>query len=96
MQLPEHFQPKAALRLQPDLAKVEAAVDLLWSAKRPLVITGRGARRAKPEINALLDALGAVYLDTGESRGLVSDAHPSFIGAMRGAVMGEADLKFTR
>ena len=95
VQMQEHFQPKAPLVLQPDQASVDAAVNLLWSAKRPLIITGRGARRAKKEINALLDTLGAVYLDTGESRGLVKDEHPSFIGAMRGAVMGEADLVVT-
>ena len=95
VQMAEHFQPKAPLMLPADPARVEAAVELLWSAQRPLVITGRGARRAKKEINALLDKLGAVYLDTGESRGLVKDEHPSFIGAMRGAVMGEADLVIT-
>jgi acetolactate synthase I/II/III large subunit len=87
VQLAEHFQPKAPLVLQADADRINAAVELLWSAKRPLVITGRGARRAKKEINALLDQLGAVYLDTGESKGLVGDEHPSFIGAMRGAVM---------
>ena len=95
VQLAEHFQGKAPLVLQPDATRVEAAVELLWSAKRPLIITGRGARRAKKEINALLDRLGAVYLDTGESKGLVGDDHPSFIGAMRGAVMGETDLVIT-
>ena len=40
----------------------------------------------------LLDASGAVYLDTQESRGLVPADHPSVVGAMRGAVMGQADL----
>ncbi len=95
VQLPEHFQPKPKLVMQPDAASVAAAVDLLWSAKRPLVITGRGARGSHAPLCALLDSLGAVYLDTGESRGLVPDSHPSFIGAMRGAVMGQADLVIT-
>ncbi len=40
----------------------------------------------------LLDASGAVYLDTQESRGLVPAEHPSVVGAMRGAAMSEADL----
>lgn len=44
---------------------------------------------------ALLDRLGAVYLDTGQSRGLVPDAHPSAVGAMRGTVMGDADVVLT-
>jgi acetolactate synthase-1/2/3 large subunit len=60
-----------------------------------LVISGRGARGAGPELVALLDRLGAVYLDTGESRGLVPDTHPAVVGAMRGAVMGDADVVLT-
>ncbi len=44
---------------------------------------------------ALLDRLGAVYLDTGESRGLVPDTHASVVGAMRGRVMVEADVLLT-
>ena len=74
---------------------VRAAVDLLWSARRVLVISGRGARGAGPELISLLDRLGAVYLDTGESRGLVPDSHPSVVGAMRGAVMSDADVVLT-
>ena len=68
---------------------------MIWKAKRVLVISGRGARGAGPELIALLDRLGAVYLDTGESRGLVPDQHPSVVGAMRGAVMGDADVVIT-
>src|SRR6478609_7532922 len=56
---------------------------------RVVVISGRGARGAGPELVELLDRLGAVYLDTGESRGLVPDSHPSSVAAMRGAVMSE-------
>lgn len=95
VQLDEHFRPKPVAVTQPDAASVAAAVELLWNAKKPLVITGRGARGAGPELLRLLDATGAVYLDTGESRGLVPDSHPSFIGAMRGTVMGDADLVIT-
>lgn len=95
VQMDEHFRPKPAAVVQPDAAGVAAAVELLWNAKKPLVITGRGARGAGPELRRLLEATGAVYLDTGESRGLVPDSHPSFVGAMRGAVMGDADLVVT-
>ena len=72
-----------------------AAVEALWSARRVLVISGRGARGAGKDLTTLLDRLGAVYLDTGESRGLVPDDHPSVVSAMRGAVMGEADVVLT-
>jgi acetolactate synthase-1/2/3 large subunit len=92
VQLDEHFAKKPRPRLLPDPADVERAVELLWSARRPLVITGRGARGSGPALARLLDALGAVYLDTGESRGLVPDGHPSVVAAMRGTVIGEADV----
>ncbi len=85
--------PRAVSR--PDDGAVARAVDLLWSARRVLVISGRGARSAAPELKTLLDRLGAVYLDTGESKGLVPESHPSVVSAMRGAVMGDADVVLT-
>ena len=42
----------------------------------------------------LLDALGAVYLDTQESRGFVPANHAAAVGAMRAAAMTEADTVF--
>ncbi len=95
VQMEEHLRAKPRPVMPPDPARVAEAAELLWSARRVLVISGRGARGAGPELVALLDRLGAVYLDTGESRGLVPDAHPSVVGAMRGAVMGDADVVLT-
>ena len=95
VQLPEHFAIKPRDLLLPDPATVQRAVDLLWSARRPLFVSGRGARGAGAALTKLLDRLGALYLDTGESRGLVSDDHPSVVAAMRGSVMSEADLVIT-
>ena len=95
VQLPEHFAPKSRDLLLPDPAAVQRAVDLLWSARRPLFVSGRGARGAGAALTQLLDRLGALYLDTGESRGLVNDDHPSVVAAMRGSVMSEADLIIT-
>ena len=92
--LDEWMQPKKPRAIPPDAAIVAQAVEALWSAKRPLVVTGRGAREAGPEIVRLLDALGAVYLDTQESRGLVPADHPAVVGAMRAAAMTEADTVF--
>lgn len=93
--LPEHFATKTAPRIPPDPAQVQEAVDLLWSARRPLFISGRGAKGAGPALSELLQKLNAAYLDTGESRGLVADDHPSVVAAMRGSVMGQADLVVT-
>jgi acetolactate synthase-1/2/3 large subunit len=93
--LDEHFQRKTYPVLLPDPSAVARAADIIWSARRPLVITGRGARRAGPELVAFLDRLGAAYLDTAESRGLVPDDHPSVVAAMRGSVMSQVDLVIT-
>jgi acetolactate synthase I/II/III large subunit len=95
VQRDEHFRAKSRPNIAPDAEAVRHAVDLLWSARRPLVISGRGARTAGASLVRLLDRLGAAYLDTGESRGLVSDAHPSVVAAMRGTVIGEADVVMT-
>lgn len=95
VQLPEYFDNRAAAPQPPHAAQVQAAIDLLWQARRPLFISGRGAQGASRALGELLSRLGAAYLDTGESRGLVSDDHPSVVGAMRGAVMGQADLVVT-
>jgi acetolactate synthase-1/2/3 large subunit len=78
--------------LAPDHAAVEEAARLIWRARRPLVISGRGARGAGAALVRLLDASGALYLDTQESRGLVPLDHPSFAGAVRAQAMTEADL----
>ena len=93
--LAEHFKHITAPVTLPGQADVDAAVALLWQAKRPLVITGRGAKGASAALQQLLSMTGAAYLDTGESRGLVPPDHPSVVAAMRGNVMGQADLVIT-
>ncbi len=95
LQLEEHLRAKPRIVTEPDPRQIAAAAELLWSARRVLVISGRGARSAGHELCALLDRLGAVYLDTGESRGLVPGTHPSFVSAMRGTVMADADIVLT-
>ena len=92
--LEEWMQRKKRRIIPPDATIVAQAVEALWTARRPLVVTGRGARDTGPEIVRLLDALGAVYLDTQESRGLVPADHPAVVGAMRAVAMTEADTVF--
>jgi acetolactate synthase I/II/III large subunit len=90
--LPEYLAPRPPRRIPPDPSEVERAAALIAQARRPLVLSGRGALEARAELVRFLDATGAVYLDTQESRGLVSSEHPSVIGAVRGRAMNEADL----
>jgi acetolactate synthase I/II/III large subunit len=93
--LEDFFAAHPAREFAPGDASVAAAVEALWSARRPVVISGRGARDAGPELIRLLDTLGAVYLDTQESRGVVPDDHPATVSSLRATVMNEADLVVT-
>jgi len=90
--LDEWMCAKTPRRLSPDPAAIVKAVDVFWAAKRPLVITGRGAHGASAQLVRLLDSTGALYLDTQESRGLVPAEHPSTVAAMRAAAMTDADV----
>jgi thiamine pyrophosphate-dependent acetolactate synthase large subunit-like protein len=90
--LDEWMGCKSPRRLWPDPKAIAVAAEMFWSAKRPIVITGRGARTAIGPLVRLLDVTGALYLDTQESRGLLSADHPSVVAAMRAAAMAEADV----
>jgi len=90
--LDEWMMARPPRRIQPDPDAIREAVDAFWGAKRPLVLTGRGARDAGAAITRLLDATGALYLDTQESRGLVPAEHPSAVAAMRAAAMTDSDV----
>jgi acetolactate synthase I/II/III large subunit len=89
--LDEHLRAKPRRMGKPDGDNIARAAQMLRAAKRPLVVTGRGAQRAATALTRLLDASGAVYLDTQESRGLVDPAHASVVGAVRARAMQEAD-----
>lgn len=89
------LRPSPQRRVAPDVGSVAAAADAIRHAKRPLVVSGRGAARAGTELIRFLDASGALYLDTQESRGLVPSEHPSVVGAVRAAAMSQADLVIT-
>ncbi|NMO93039.1 thiamine pyrophosphate-binding protein [Actinomycetospora sp. TBRC 11914] len=94
--LDEHLRAKPKRRPQPHPDDVAAVAALIRAASRPAVISGRGARTTDgTELVRLLDASGAAYLDTQESRGLVPDAHPAAVGSARSAVMRDTDLLIT-
>ena len=100
-QLPEslidkdYFLERKFFYDSPDSEAVSLATEMIWSAKRPLVISGRGVRGAQGPLTRLLDILGCVYLDTAESRGVIPEDHPACMPAARGRAMQEADLVLT-
>ena len=87
--------PKSPRRPAPEPARIEEAIQAIRGAKRPLVVSGRGARDAGEALVRFLDATDALYLDTQESRGLVPVDHLAVVGAVRAAAMAEADLVIT-
>lgn len=104
----EHLRAKPRRRPQPHPDDVTAVADLVRKASKPAVISGRGARvtaggtRSAAELDhdsaalvRFLDASGAAYLDTQESRGLVPADHPAGVGSARSAVMRDCDLLIT-
>ena len=86
---------KPARVTAPDPQIFAEAIAAIRSAKRPLVVSGRGARGSAEALVPFLDAVDALYLDTQESRGLVPSDHPSVVGAVRAAAMAQTDLVIT-
>ena len=93
--LDEWLDPKPRQIVAADPEMIAQAVTAIRAARRPLVISGRGARGAGAALTRFLDASGALYLDTQESRGLVDPDHPAVVGAVRAAAMSQADLVVT-
>jgi oxalyl-CoA decarboxylase len=73
---------------------VQRAVDLLKSAKRPLIILGKGAAyaQADDEIRALVEKTGIPYLPMSMAKGLLPDTHSQAASAARSYVLAEADV----
>ncbi|MEU7241601.1 thiamine pyrophosphate-binding protein [Streptomyces sparsogenes] len=65
---------------RPDAVELAAARELLASARRPLIWAGGGARRARPELLALLETTGAGLLSSNSGRGAVPEDHPLVLG----------------
>ena len=63
---------------------LNAAVELLRGAKRPVIIVGHGARFHEPVV-ALAEQLKAPVITTFKGKGLISDSHP-----LAGGVLGRS------
>jgi acetolactate synthase I/II/III large subunit len=87
--------PTQPPEMRPSPGDLARAGVLIAAARRPVVIAGREARAAAPELNRLLAEAGILYLDSGESRGVLPPDHPSVVSAARGRAMREADLVIT-
>src|SRR5712664_2446880 len=73
---------------------VRRALDLLKSAKRPLIVLGKGAAyaQADADIRALVEKTGIPYLPMSMAKGLLPDTHEQSAAAARSYVLPEADV----
>jgi oxalyl-CoA decarboxylase len=78
----------------PAPASVRRALDVLKTAKRPLIILGKGAAYAQAdnEIKAFVEKSGAPFLPMSMAKGLLPDLHPQCAGAARSTVLKDADV----
>ena len=84
----------AAPRQIPAPDAVKRAIDVLKSAKRPLILLGKGAAYAQADapIRTLIEKTGIPYLPMSMAKGLLPDNHPQSASAARSYVLAEADV----
>lgn len=80
----------------PSAEAVNRALDVLKSAKKPLIILGKGAAyaQADEQVRELVETLGFPYLPMSMAKGLLPDVHPQCASAARSLVLKESDCVF--
>jgi oxalyl-CoA decarboxylase len=83
-----------APRQIPAADAVQRAITLLKSAKRPLIVLGKGAAyaQADADIRALIENTGIPYLPMSMAKGLLPDTHQQSASAARSYVLPAADV----
>jgi oxalyl-CoA decarboxylase len=78
----------------PAPAAVKRALEVLKSAKRPLIILGKGAAytQADDAIRTFVEKTGVPFLPMSMAKGLLPDTHPQCAGAARSTVLKDADV----
>ena len=73
---------------------VKRALDVLKSARRPLIILGKGAAYAQADdaIRTLVEKTGIPFLPMSMAKGLLPDTHPLSAGAARSTVLKDSDV----
>lgn len=84
----------AAPRQIPAPDAVKRALDLLKSAKKPLILLGKGAAYAQADANikTLVEKTGIPYLPMSMAKGILPDTHEQCASAARSFVLPEADV----
>src|SRR6516225_3655920 len=87
-------RPLLAARPMGELKQVDALVDAIARARRPLVLSGSGViwSQAWDELRALVEQSGIPFYTTPQGRGVIPDDHPYSYLTMRSSAFREADL----
>ncbi len=78
----------------PSPESVNRALDLLASAKNPLIILGKGAAyaQADKDIRTFIETTGIPFLPMSMAKGLLPDNHAQSAAAARSFAIGKADV----
>jgi len=78
----------------PAPAAVKRALDVLKSARRPLIILGKGAAyaQADAQIRCFVEKTGVPFLPMSMAKGLLPDTHLQCAGAARSTVLKDSDV----
>src|SRR5213082_3960198 len=78
----------------PSPTAVKRALAVLKSAKRPLIILGKGAAyaQADDQIRTFVEKSGVPFLAMSMAKGLLPDTHPQCAGAARSTVLKDSDV----
>jgi oxalyl-CoA decarboxylase len=73
---------------------IKRALDVLKSARKPLIILGKGAAYAQADdaIKAFVEKSGVPFLPMSMGKGLLPDTHPQCAGAARSTVLKDSDV----
>jgi oxalyl-CoA decarboxylase len=78
----------------PGADAVKRALDVIKSAKKPLIILGKGAAYAQCDqaIKDFVEKSGIPFLPMSMAKGLLPDTHPQCAGAARSLVLKDSDV----
>lgn len=76
------FEIATARRPQPDEKALDKAVEMIRSAKQPLLLIGAGANRNRTcgALDKLINKTGIYCFNTQMGKGVVDESHPNFLG----------------
>lgn len=77
----------------PSPKAIDRALDVLKSAKKPMIILGKGASYAQCDdlVKEFVERSGIPYIAMSMAKGLLPDTHPQYAGAARSLVLKDSD-----